>query len=94
MADETRDARAALSRRIERLRQERGWTIDELAEYADCEPAQLRSLLDRFSDVSVFVIVRLASALEVGAEAILDGIEWIPDGKGGGEFRVEDLESD
>jgi transcriptional regulator with XRE-family HTH domain len=88
MADETRNARAALAQRIDRLRCQRGWTIEELADRVECDPAQLRSLLDNFPDVGVSVIIRLAGALEVGPEDLLDGIEWLPDGKGGGEYRA------
>ncbi len=90
MAEETRDARAALAQRIERLRSERAWTIEELAERAECDLVQLRSLLDGFPDVGVSVIIRLAGALRVGPDELLDGIEWSPDGEGGGEYRIED----
>lgn len=90
MADETRDARATLARRIERLRCERGWTVGDLAERAECDPALLRSLPDGLPDVGVSVIIRLAGALGVGPDDLLDGIEWLPDGEGGGEYRLDD----
>lgn len=94
MAEETRDARAALAQRIDRLRCERGWTIEELANRAECDPVQLRSLLNSFPDVGVSVIIRLAGALEVGPDELLEGIVWIPDGKGGGEYRVVEPDDD
>ena len=90
MADRREAAGVAFIGRIERLRRERSLTVDELASRADIDRALLESLADGVPDVGISVFGRLAAALEVGPDELLEGIEWIPDGRGGGEYRVAD----
>jgi hypothetical protein len=90
MVDKTRDAGEALAARIETLRSRRALSIDDLAWRAEMSPDDLRGFLADTPDVGVFVILRLAGALEVDPGELLGGIEWAPDGSGSGdgEFRV------
>jgi transcriptional regulator with XRE-family HTH domain len=88
MSDSPRNAGAALVGRIERLRRERGLTVAELAARADLDRALLESFSDEVPDVGISVFGRLATALGVEPDELLEGIEWVPDGRGGGEYRV------
>jgi transcriptional regulator with XRE-family HTH domain len=92
MVDETRNPGEVLVARIEALRLGRGWTIGELAEHAEMAPEYLERFLADTPDVGVSVILRLSGALEVEPEDLLGGIEWAPDGRGGGEYRILDSE--
>jgi transcriptional regulator with XRE-family HTH domain len=88
MSDSRRNAGAALVGRIEALRHERGLTVAELAARAEVDRALLESLGDEVPDLGISVFARLAAALGVEPDDLLEGIEWIPDGRGGGEYRV------
>jgi hypothetical protein len=39
-------------------------------------------------------ILRLAGALEVTPGELYEGVAWLPDGEGGGEFRIEEPPGD
>lgn len=69
-------------------------TVEDLAARASVDRALLESFADGVPDVGVWVFGRLAAALDVDPEELFDGIEWIPDGRGGGEYRVEDPDED
>lgn len=88
MEEDTTDARSALAHRIEGLRVDRGLTIDVLAERAQVGRRQVETLLDGTSDVGISVILRLAGALDVKVEELVDGISWSP-GPSGGAYRVD-----
>jgi transcriptional regulator with XRE-family HTH domain len=90
MSDRPRTGGAVLSDRIEGLRRARGLTVAQLAERADLDPAGLESMLAEMPDLGVSSLGRLAAALGVSAGDLLEGIEWVPDGHGGGEYRVAD----
>jgi transcriptional regulator with XRE-family HTH domain len=90
MPNETRNAAVVLVARVEALRRGKAWTIGDLAERAEISPELLECFLADTPDVGVSVILRLAGALGVEPEELLRGIEWVPDGRGGGEYRVGD----
>jgi transcriptional regulator with XRE-family HTH domain len=92
MDKDTTDARSALAARIEDLRVDQGLTIDGLAERAQVDRRQIEEMLEGTSDVGISVILRLAGALDVKIEKLLDGISWSP-GPSGGEYRAEDPEA-
>jgi transcriptional regulator with XRE-family HTH domain len=96
MADRANAAGAALGGRIEKLRRDHDLTIEDLAARADIDCALLKTLLDEVPDVEVSVLGRLAEALGVDLSELLEGVEWVPDGRGGGEYRVAgpDCQSD
>jgi transcriptional regulator with XRE-family HTH domain len=88
MSDKARDAKSAVIERIERIRRELGLTVEDLADRSKVDRSTLDSLLRERSDVDVSVFGRLAEALGVDPGELLEGIEWVPDGHGGGEYRV------
>jgi transcriptional regulator with XRE-family HTH domain len=88
MSDRPRNAGSALVGRIEGLRRERGLTFEEFAARADVDRPLLESLAEGTPDVGISVLGRLAAALGIGPDELLEGIEWVPDGRGGGEYRV------
>lgn len=90
MPNETGNAGAVLVARVEALRRARAWTIDDLAERAEISLELLERFLADTPDVGVSVVLRLAGALGVEPDELLRGIEWIPDGRGGGGYRVGD----
>lgn len=91
MDEDKKDARFVLAARVERLRGARGLTIDGLAERAQVDRRQVEAVLDGSSDVGISVILRLAGALDVTADELVDGISWVP-GPSGGEYRADDPE--
>jgi transcriptional regulator with XRE-family HTH domain len=88
MSDSPRKAGAALVGRIEGMRRERGLTIEELAARAEVDRTVLDSLAEGTPDVGVSALIRVAAALDVDPGDLLEGIEWVPDGRGGGDYRV------
>lgn len=86
------EAAAALGRRIETIRAERGLAIGELAARVDIDRSSLEAILRGDSGVEFFEFGRLAAALGVDPGELLDGIEWVPDGRGGGDYRVSEPE--
>jgi transcriptional regulator with XRE-family HTH domain len=86
MPDNPRNAGSVLVGRIESLRRERGLTVEELAARAEVGRRVLEALAEG-ADVGILEIVRLAGALDVEPDELLEGIEWVPDGRGGGGYR-------
>jgi transcriptional regulator with XRE-family HTH domain len=72
---------------LTRLIAERGVTPAELAARADIHRSHLTLILAGERRVQLDTLVKLAGALEVPPEQLLEGVEWISDGQGGGEFR-------
>lgn len=79
---------------VERLRGRRGYSVTELAERSQIEMAELETILRGEAEARVDAISRLAGSLEVPPGELYEGVTWVPDGEGGGEFRVEDLPGD
>jgi transcriptional regulator with XRE-family HTH domain len=88
MAEETTNAGEVLVARIEALRVGRALSIDELAERAEMAPEYLERFLADTPDIGISAILRLSTALMVEPDELLGGIEWLPDGHGGGEYRT------
>lgn len=81
---------AQVGRNVERLRTERGMSLDELAGASAVSRPQIERLLRTEGHLLVDDLFLLASALRVDPGDLLDGIDWIPDEEnGGGEYRVE-----
>jgi transcriptional regulator with XRE-family HTH domain len=88
MDSDATDARLALATRIDGLRALRGLTIDGLAERSGVDRRQIEAVLHGTSDVGISVMLRLAGALEVKVEDLIDGISWMP-GPEGGRYRTD-----
>ncbi|MBN9621537.1 MAG: helix-turn-helix transcriptional regulator [Actinobacteria bacterium] len=73
---------------VERLRCERGHSTQALTSRSDLDPAELTELLRGERKVEVDVIYLLAGALDVGAEVLLEGIEWQPPAAGGSGWTI------
>jgi transcriptional regulator with XRE-family HTH domain len=72
-----------LSREIAR----RGLPPVEIAARAEIHRSHLVLILAGERMVQLDTLVKLAGALEVPPERLLEGVEWVPDGRGGGDFR-------
>lgn len=79
---------------VERLRRQHGYSIDQLAERAQMSREEIESILCGDSEADVDSIYRLAGALEVTPGKLYEGMAWVPDGAGGGEFRPDDRRED
>jgi transcriptional regulator with XRE-family HTH domain len=73
---------------VERLRGQRGYSLAQLAERSGMGTAELEAILRGESEAHVDSILRLAGALDVSPGKLYEGVAWIPDGEGGGEYRV------
>jgi transcriptional regulator with XRE-family HTH domain len=79
-----------VGRNVERLRAERGMSLDQLAGASSVGRQQIERLVRAEGHLLVDDLFLLAAALRVAPEALLNGIDWIPDEDGGGgEYRVE-----
>ena len=72
---------------LDRLSAERGLSPAELAARAEIHRSHLTMILAGERMVQLDTLVKLAGALEVPPERLLEGVEWVSDGRGGGEFR-------
>jgi hypothetical protein len=50
----------------------------------------LRVVLVRRFESASYSIYQLAGALGVSPGELYDGVAWIPEGEGGGEYRIDD----
>jgi transcriptional regulator with XRE-family HTH domain len=83
---------ALLVSRILRLREQSGLSIERLGELSMLDRGRLERILDGTEEISIDMVFLLAGALGVEPSTLLEGVEWIPDGKGGGQYRVPDLD--
>jgi transcriptional regulator with XRE-family HTH domain len=88
MAQKSNEARMRFAANVERLRRERGYSAGQLAERSGMRPPELEAILQGESEAHVDSILRLAGALDVSPGKLYEGVAWIPDGEGGGEYRV------
>ncbi len=79
---------------VERLRRRRDLSVAGLAERSQLATNDLEAVLRGEPEADFDSIQRLAGALEVSPGALYEGVAWIPDGEGGGEYRVEDPPED
>lgn len=83
------DPRRHFADRVARLQLGGGLSNQALAERAKLSPDELDEILRAESPLSLDAIFLLAGALGVEPGDLLDGIEWLPDGRGGGEYRAD-----
>lgn len=82
------ETRRQLAANLERVMAEKGLTATEVADRAEISPNHLSLILRARRTIQLDTLVKLAGALEVPPEKLLKGIEWVSDGRGGGEFRA------
>lgn len=75
---------------VERLREELGCSTGELAARSQIEEAELEAILRGDAEADVDSTYRLAGSLNVSPGTLYEGVEWVPDGEGGGVYRVDD----
>jgi transcriptional regulator with XRE-family HTH domain len=90
MAQKSKEARMRFAANVERLRGQRGYSLDQLAERSQMGMKELEAVLHGESEAQVDSILRLAGALEVSPGRLYEGVTWIPDGEGGGQYRIDD----
>ena len=91
MDEETRRVFAKIGTAVRKAQQLRGVTDAELSGRATIEPDALEQILSGEKEaLPLHVIYLLAGALEVRPAQLMQGIEWVPDGEGGGAYRVEE----
>jgi transcriptional regulator with XRE-family HTH domain len=80
---------AQIARAAVQARQSRGESIGRLAQRSGIEESRLRRILEGEEDLQIHTVFLLAAALEITPATLLQGVEWIPDGRGGGCFEIE-----
>jgi len=74
---------------VQRAMAEQGLAADEVANRADLSLNHLNLILRGERMVQLDTLVKLAGALDVPPEQLLEGVEWVSDGRGAGEFRAK-----
>jgi transcriptional regulator with XRE-family HTH domain len=90
MTDKSKDARIRFGANVERLRSSRGYSLDRLAERSQLERAEIEAILRGEAEIDVDSVYLLAGSLGVSPGDLYEGVAWVPDGRGGGEFRVDE----
>jgi transcriptional regulator with XRE-family HTH domain len=75
---------------VDRLRGERGYTVDQLAERSRLGREELAAILRGETEAHVDSIYLLAGSLGVTPGELYEGVAWVPDGEGGGEYRIDE----
>jgi transcriptional regulator with XRE-family HTH domain len=94
MAQKDKEARARFAANVERLREQRGFSSDRLGELSELGRGELEAILRGEADADFDSIQRLAGALDVTPGELYEGVVWVPDGEGGGEYRVKEPPGD
>jgi transcriptional regulator with XRE-family HTH domain len=84
------DVYVHFAEQVARLQRERGLSTSELAEQSGIDRDELGAILDGKGEVAADTILLLSAALEVEPGELLDGIAWVRDGRGGGEYQLRD----
>ncbi|MBS1894146.1 MAG: helix-turn-helix transcriptional regulator [Actinobacteria bacterium] len=84
------DARRRFAANVERLRRQHDYSVEQLAERSQIGTGELAAILRGEVEAPVEAVYRLAGALEVEPGQLHEGVTWIPDGEGGGEFRIDE----
>ena len=74
---------------VQRAMAEKGLAANEVANRAELALNHLNLILRGERTVQLDTLVKLAGALDVPPEQLLEGVEWVSDGRGGGEFRAD-----
>jgi transcriptional regulator with XRE-family HTH domain len=94
MAQKPQQARRRFAANVERLRGERGYSVGRLAERSQLGTGELEAILRGEKEADVDSIHRLAGALDASPGELYEGVAWVPDGEGGGEYRIEEPPGD
>jgi transcriptional regulator with XRE-family HTH domain len=94
MAQKPKNARMRFAANVERLRRQRGYSLDQLAERSQMGKTELEAILRGETEAHVDSVYRLAGSLQVSPGKLYEGVAWIPDGEGGGEYRIDDRSDD
>jgi transcriptional regulator with XRE-family HTH domain len=94
MADGDRKARERFAANIERWRERRGFSLGELADRSDTDPAELGQILRGEAEADYGTIFRLGGALAVDPGELFKGVTWESPATGGPGYVVEDPEGD
>jgi transcriptional regulator with XRE-family HTH domain len=94
MPQKPEDARKRFAANVERLCRQHDYSMDRLAKRSRIGRDELDTILRAEAEADVESIYRLAGALGVSPGELYDGVAWIPDGEGGGEFRIDDRSED
>jgi transcriptional regulator with XRE-family HTH domain len=68
---------------------EKELTVSEVADRAELSLNHLNLILRGRRTVQLDTLIKLSGALDVPPERLLEGVEWVSDGRGGGEFRTK-----
>jgi len=94
MPQKPEDARMRFAANVERLCRQHGYSMDQLVERSQIGRDELDAILRGEAGADVDSIYRLAGALEVTPGELYEGVAWVPDGEGGGEFRIDGAPGD
>lgn len=94
MPQKTEDARRRFAANVDRLRRQHGYSSEQLAERSQIGSGDLEAILGGEAEASLEAVYRLAGALGVTPGELHEGVAWIPDGKGGGELRIDEPDGD
>jgi transcriptional regulator with XRE-family HTH domain len=94
MAQKSQEARRRFAANVERLRGEHGFSVGRLAERSQLGTGELETILRGDAEADVDSIYRLAGALDCSPGDLYEGVTWVPDGEGGGEYRIEEPPAD
>jgi transcriptional regulator with XRE-family HTH domain len=89
MAQKPKEARMRFAANVERVCRQHDYSVERLAERSGIGREELEAIMRGEAEARVDSILRLAGALEVTPGELYEGVAWVPDGEGGGEFRIE-----
>ena len=90
MSDSKQKVRSRFAANVERLRRRDGISVAEIAERTELDHQTVEDLLHGKAEPHLDTIYLIAGALKVDPARLFDGVAWIPDGRGGGEYRFGD----
>jgi transcriptional regulator with XRE-family HTH domain len=90
MTDDTDAMVRRLAANLARLMRRRRTSAWALAERSGLALRRVEDIAAGAAEPDVGELFLLAGALEVDPSVLLEGIEWIPDGRGGGAYRIRE----
>jgi hypothetical protein len=69
-------------------------TVAELGERAELSPNRIELLLEAKEEAGALEVMRLAAALEAEPGDLFDGLHWVANSRGGGEYRYDESRSE
>lgn len=73
---------------LRRIKAEKGLSYTQIAERAELHRTHVGLIMKGKRALRIDSLVRLAGAIDVPVAALLEGILWEPDPKGGGRYRI------